>query len=495
MAVSTGCPELDRLLGGGIPNRRTALVTGGPGTGKSTFALQFLQAGLEKNESCLYVSTEQTREELVDSFEEFEFNLRHDNLDILALQAVPGEQVVHDDSMLVLHSDTDDPDERPLDFSSEDTLSYLRSELKPYAPTDRVVLDSVSALAAFATDPHRFRRDVLELGRFIANHFDATSLFTSERGVRPTADPTGNVDVDALKYITHAVIDLRRENIRGENHRRLVVEKLRGQNHDSRPHEYDITTSGLRVLSRRPIRNIGSETAVSTGIAGLDELLGGGVVRGGTALLEHDGRANLNEFVARVMEAALEQGFVVPFIPSVNMTPEQVDYYLSDTTPNVSELLEQDKLFIFDAAGVRDASVRNVFHVEGGAEDVQEAAELIAERRDDESLYYIANTEALLRAVNASELRDLRYWARTDYLTEQDTALFMHYPEMIDDELAEFFVDDANQVVETWLDDSGLQYLELEKSPTGYLGSSRYVEFDSAYPYIRVQSPSESGLR
>ncbi len=486
--MTTGSDGLDDLLGGGLPDGRTVLVTGGPGTGKSTLAMGFLQAGLDAGERCLLVSTEQTAAELRDSFAGFDFDLDHERLDLVTLQAVPGDPVTHDESMLVFEPD-DDPDDHPLDFTDGSSLSYLRGELEPYAPVDRVVVDSVSALSGFAVDRDRFRRDVLELVRFVANRFDATSLFTSERGTVRAAHSEGGGPLDALKYITHGVVDLQRVDVEGSARRRLRVEKLRGREHDSRPHEYELTPEGVRVLGRRPVRRTTDETAVPTRVDGLDELLGGGVVRGGTGLLEHDGRANLTELVARVVEAAIEEGFVVPFVPSVNMTPEGLERYLSPAVGTVDELLATDRLFVFDAAGVRDADERNVFHVADGPEDVQRAAERIDERRGDDPLYYVANTEAFLHAVTPDELRELRYWARLAYLTPEDTALFMHYPEMIDDELAEFFVDDANQVLRTWLDDSGLQYVKLEKSPTGHVGSSGYVEFEAEYPYVDVRLP------
>lgn len=65
--VPTGVEVLDQLLRGGLPEQRSTLVTGAPGTGKSTLGIQFLQTGVEHGESGLYISTEQTIEELQDS--------------------------------------------------------------------------------------------------------------------------------------------------------------------------------------------------------------------------------------------------------------------------------------------------------------------------------------------------------------------------------------------------------------------------------------------
>jgi len=80
MSVPTGSETLDSILDGGLPEDRTVLVTGGPGTGKSTLAMQFLAEGLARDEDCLYVSTEQTFAELDDAFEDFAFDLDDENL-------------------------------------------------------------------------------------------------------------------------------------------------------------------------------------------------------------------------------------------------------------------------------------------------------------------------------------------------------------------------------------------------------------------------------
>jgi KaiC/GvpD/RAD55 family RecA-like ATPase len=50
----TGIGELDRILGGGLPEGTVTLAYGGPGVGKSLFGMQFLKAGLDKGEACAY---------------------------------------------------------------------------------------------------------------------------------------------------------------------------------------------------------------------------------------------------------------------------------------------------------------------------------------------------------------------------------------------------------------------------------------------------------
>ena len=60
----TGISGLDYLLRGGVPAHRIHLIEGHPGSGKTTFGLQFLLEGLRRGESCLYITLSETAEEL-----------------------------------------------------------------------------------------------------------------------------------------------------------------------------------------------------------------------------------------------------------------------------------------------------------------------------------------------------------------------------------------------------------------------------------------------
>jgi circadian clock protein KaiC len=64
--LSTGVEGLDVILAGGFARDRVYLLEGSPGTGKTTFALRFLLAGVERGEKCLYVTLSESAEELTD---------------------------------------------------------------------------------------------------------------------------------------------------------------------------------------------------------------------------------------------------------------------------------------------------------------------------------------------------------------------------------------------------------------------------------------------
>src|SRR5574341_2130907 len=63
--VNTGIPGFDGLIEGGIPEGFVVVVTGPPGTGKTTFSLQFLLQGVKNNERCIFFSFEERVEQLI----------------------------------------------------------------------------------------------------------------------------------------------------------------------------------------------------------------------------------------------------------------------------------------------------------------------------------------------------------------------------------------------------------------------------------------------
>jgi KaiC domain protein len=73
---TTGITGLDQMLGGGIPVGHIVGLLGSPGTGKSTFALHFIYAGLQKEENCIFLSLEEREENIVKTASMFGWNLK-----------------------------------------------------------------------------------------------------------------------------------------------------------------------------------------------------------------------------------------------------------------------------------------------------------------------------------------------------------------------------------------------------------------------------------
>lgn len=74
--MNTGVTGLDEMLDGGIPAGHIIAYMGSPGTGKSTFALQFIYAGLKKGENCIYLSLEESEENIINTASMFGWDLK-----------------------------------------------------------------------------------------------------------------------------------------------------------------------------------------------------------------------------------------------------------------------------------------------------------------------------------------------------------------------------------------------------------------------------------
>ncbi len=74
--IKIGIAGLDEMLCGGIPEGHTVAVLGSPGTGKSTFVLQFIYTGLKDDENCVYLSLEESEQNLIKTAIMFGWDLK-----------------------------------------------------------------------------------------------------------------------------------------------------------------------------------------------------------------------------------------------------------------------------------------------------------------------------------------------------------------------------------------------------------------------------------
>ncbi|RLI06664.1 KaiC domain-containing protein, partial [Candidatus Bathyarchaeota archaeon] len=74
--LSTGIPEVDKLVAGGIPEGFLVAITGEPGTGKTVFCMHFIAQGLRECDKCVYVTTEESRESILRQAEQFDLGFR-----------------------------------------------------------------------------------------------------------------------------------------------------------------------------------------------------------------------------------------------------------------------------------------------------------------------------------------------------------------------------------------------------------------------------------
>jgi circadian clock protein KaiC len=482
--VSSGDETLDSVVGGGFPEQRALLVTGGPGTGKSTLAVQFLQEGLDQGERCLYVSTEQRVEELADSFEPFGFELDHDDLAVTSIHARTGETVEggRDLTLETLKG------ENPFGgFAAPFAVEHVGRYLERFAPCDRVVFDSISALTTLL-DGDNFRRAVLDFIQLFTEDFGATTLLTGE------GEGAKHAPVGGAQYSAHGVLRLWREAVEDDLHRYLRVEKLRGVDHDRRAFELEFTDTGVTVTPSRRSQPVSIKQHQHTpvGVEGLDALTGGGFVTGAGTLLEHDGQVNLAAFFSTLLASLHQRGFALTLVPTLQLTPRRVGGMLESHGLDARSMLRDGDLYVIDFTGAWDASAgRNVYDA---GDDVSTLKGVLREvdEMTEGNRATVANTNPIIHTLGDSGARELRYYQEGKLLDQDDMLIHILNPDVVNDEIGSFFRDTANQVLRTWLTPDGLQYISLRKSPCGFVGTTSLVEYQSEEPYLRVQRPPSS---
>lgn len=216
--IKSGIPGLDAMMEGGFPFPSTVLVAGSAGTGKTTFALQFLTEGAKTGEQGLFFTTLSEPTQWMLRFTSgFEFI----NKDFF------GKEIQYVELGTLLR------DER----NPEKILDFIEDQITEVMP-QRIVIDPVTVIGQLLSD--EYRSFLYDLTTRLKN-WQATTLLTGE--VLP--DEAYPVEVS---YIVDSVLVLSYE-VAPEGGRRKYLEllKMRGTNHMTGKHLVDIAPGGFSV--------------------------------------------------------------------------------------------------------------------------------------------------------------------------------------------------------------------------------------------------------
>ena len=287
--VATGIAGFDEITGGGLPEGRPTLVCGGPGCGKTLFALEFLVHGAASNESGVFVTFEETEEDILKNVA----SLGYDVADLVARKRLALEYIRVERSEI---EETGEYDLEGLFIRLDYALRTTRAR--------RIVLDTIESLFAGLSNAGVLRA---ELRRLFA--------WLKERGI--TAVITGERGVDTLtrqgleEYVSDCVIFLDHRVTEQISTRRLRIVKYRGSSHGTNEYPFLIDHRGIAVLPVTSLQLIHKATSdrISTGVDWLDEMFGGrGYFRASSVLLSGGAGTAKTTLAACFLDAACRRG-------------------------------------------------------------------------------------------------------------------------------------------------------------------------------------------
>ncbi|MDD3407954.1 MAG: KaiC domain-containing protein [Methanomicrobium sp.] len=226
--ILIGIPGLDEMMGGGLIKYSTSAIIGTYGTGKTTFALQFLFEGLKNNEKCIYISLEESEENIYEKIQD---------------RGWPAEPY-RNKTLFVIKLD-------PTDFNlSINSIKNDLPQLIKSVGASRVVIDPISLFEGLFDDQSTRRR---EMFRFIEmmSKLECTILLTSETEQNQNYSSRYGL----VEYLSDTVIVLRyiRPSDLSEVHTALEVVKMRRSNHSREIKPYEITEDRVNVYSEASV--------------------------------------------------------------------------------------------------------------------------------------------------------------------------------------------------------------------------------------------------
>ena len=286
----TGIHGLDEVTGGGLPRGRPTLVCGPAGCGKTLLAMEFLVRGIvEFDEPGVFVTFEETADDLVANVASLGFDLVRYEAD--------GQLVI--DHVGVAGGEMDDTGDWDLDG-----LFLRLGAAIDEVGAKRVVLDTIETLFGAFSNTATLRSELRRLFDWLKDR-GVTAVITGERG-------EGTLTRHGIEeYVSDCVIVLDHRVTEQTSTRRLRILKYRGSLHGTNEYPFLIGETGISVLpvTSPGLRNTVSTRRVSTGVARLDAMLGGGgFYRGSTVLVSGTAGTGKSTLAAQFCNAACGRG-------------------------------------------------------------------------------------------------------------------------------------------------------------------------------------------
>jgi len=267
--LRTGISSLDIIAKGGLPKNRTTLISGTAGSGKTVFAVHFLAAGIELGEPGVFVTFEESAEDV-------RKNMRSFGWDLASMEK---------EGMLTFVDASPDPSIETVEAGEFDLgalVARVQNAVSKVKAT-RVSVDSLGAVFSQFSDQSMVRGELFRIASAL-KAMGVTAVLTAER-----TDDHGPVARFGVEEFIADNVMILRNSLEDETRRRTIeILKFRGCDHQKGEYPFTIVPDGGVIvipLSAMQLSMKSSTERISSGNVELDEMCGGGLFRDSVTLV------------------------------------------------------------------------------------------------------------------------------------------------------------------------------------------------------------------
>lgn len=231
--IETGVPGLDKLLKGGIPVGNIVLVSGGPGTGKTTLALQYLISGARKGENVIYVTLSQKPAETI----KYGRKIFGNDLDLIEFMDFSPSSDVMSPYLTMEQEDH-------ADFGITRLKESISNKIAEKKYT-RIVLDPINAFTNLFESISHYRTKMLDFFLFLKSTSLTSFLLYETQALEKESS--------IAEFLSDGIINLRLVEMGVRKGRAIEILKMRGIDHELTLTPFIIQEDGLKVQVGSPL--------------------------------------------------------------------------------------------------------------------------------------------------------------------------------------------------------------------------------------------------
>ncbi len=325
--IATGIEGFDRLSRGGLPRGRTSLLIGGPGAGKTVFALQCLVNSVRRERAPgIFVAFEESPRQIFANSAAFDWGLAS----------------IAEKKLFFFDAHLSPTLVKAGDFDLGGMLVMLAAKKKEIG-AQWIVFDGIDVLLTLLQDPVAEMREIYSIRDWLADN--ALSAIVTAKLESRTSDA---LHYGFLQFMADCVVQFERRQEQRVSTQSIQITKYRGSGHATAQFPVNFGPSGIEVGAADPveIRHKASGERITVGFKHLDTMLGGGVFRGSSTLVTGAPGTSKTTLAGKFAEAACERGERTLYV-SFDEGAEQIERNLSSVGIQLGKHVKSGRLRMY----------------------------------------------------------------------------------------------------------------------------------------------------